>query len=357
MSVVQSAMSSLVERLWYGSKRPLGFLAPLSWLYRSIADVRRRTAWEARNASLAVPVVVVGNITAGGTGKSPLTAWLVSELASAGWRPVILSRGYGGDAGQYPLEVAADTSPAQAGDEPVMLALSTGCPVIVDPRRRRAADYALEKNLGDVLICDDGLQHYKLPRDLELAVFDGQRGIGNGALIPVGPLREPVSRLASVDFVIVNGKELSEQALESFAGVDHPAIYSMVLEPATLVHLKTGAFGPVGDLKGKAVRAVAGIGNPARFFDTLRALGAVVIETAFPDHHRFRPEDLKTDTGELLVMTAKDAVKCREFAPENAWSLVVEARLPEPFRDAFLARVRQCSEPLTSCYQVSKQDG
>lgn len=348
MSAVQSALSSLVERLWYGSKRPLAFLAPLSWLYRSIAEARRRAAWDARDASLPVPVIVVGNITAGGTGKSPLTAWLVTELASAGWRPVILSRGYGGDASQYPLEVAADTSPAEAGDEPVMLALSTGCPVVVDPRRRRAADYALENNLGDLLICDDGLQHYKLPRDLELSVFDGQRGIGNGALIPVGPLREPVSRLASVDFVIVNGKEVSGQALDSFAGIDHPAIYSMVLEPASLIHLKSGASRPVGDLNGKAVTAVAGIGNPARFFDTLRALGAVVTERAFPDHHRFRPEDLTTDADELIVMTAKDAVKCRDFAPDNAWSLVVEARLPEQFRDVFLARVRQCAEPLTS---------
>ena len=348
MSAVQSAMSSLVERLWYGKKRPLAFLAPLSWLYRSIAEARRRAAWDARDVSLPVPVIVVGNITAGGTGKSPLTAWLVSALASDGWRPVILSRGYGGDAGQYPLEVAAETSPSEAGDEPVMLALSTGCPVVVDPRRRRGADYALEKNLGDVLICDDGLQHYKLPRDLELSVFDGQRGIGNGALIPVGPLREPVSRLASVDFVIVNGKELSEQAMESFVGIDHPAIFSMILEPATLVHLKTGESRAVGDLRGKAVRAVAGIGNPARFFDTLRTLGADVTEAAFPDHHRFRPEDLNSDTDELIVMTAKDAVKCREFAPDNAWSLIVEARLPGPFRDAFLARVRQCSEPLTS---------
>ena len=348
MSLVQSAMSSLVERLWYGSKRPLAFLAPLSWLYHSITEARRRGAWDARDAQLPAPVIVVGNITAGGTGKSPLTAWLVSELVSDGWQPVILSRGYGGNAGQYPLEVGGDTSAEKAGDEPVMLALSTGCPVVVDPLRRRGADYALEKKLGNVLICDDGLQHYKLPRDLELSVFDGQRGIGNGALIPVGPLREPVSRLASVDFVIVNDKALSEQALESFVGVDHPSIYSMILEPTALVHVKTGESRAAGELRGKTVRAVAGIGNPARFFDTLRALGAVVTEAAFPDHHRFRPEDLTSETDELLVMTAKDAVKCRGFAPDNAWSLVVEARLPRVFRDAFLARVRQCSEPLTS---------
>ncbi|MBU2955495.1 tetraacyldisaccharide 4'-kinase [Marinobacter sp. F3R08] len=348
MSAVQSAMSSLVERLWYGSKRPLAFLAPLAWLYRSISETRRRAAWEGRNASLPVPVIVVGNITAGGTGKSPLTAWLVSELASAGWRPVILSRGYGGDADQYPLEVTADTSASKAGDEPVMLALNTGYPVVVDPQRRRGADYALENNLGDLLICDDGLQHYKLPRDLEISVFDGQRGIGNGAMIPVGPLREPVSRLASVDFIIVNGKELSESTVERFADVDHPAIYSMVLEPAALIHLKSGKSGAVGDLNGKAVKAVAGIGNPARFFGTLRALGAEVNETVFPDHHRFCPEDLIADNDEMIVMTAKDAVKCRDFAPENAWILVVEARLPDQFRDVFLDRVRQCSDALIS---------
>jgi len=347
MSFIQTTMSSLVERLWYGHRRPLAFLTPLSWLYRGITEARRRAAWEARDLSLPVPVIVVGNITAGGTGKSPLTAWLVAELAAAGWRPVILSRGYGGAAGKYPLEVTAGTSPDEAGDEPVMLALSTGCPVVVDPQRRRAADHALKNNLGDLLICDDGLQHYKLPRDLELSVFDGQRGIGNGALIPVGPLREPASRLASVDFVIVNDKARSEQALENFAGIDHPAIYSMVLEPATLVQLKTGATRPVEYLAGKQVKAVAGIGNPARFFDTLRTLGAVVTEAAFPDHHRFRPEDLAAGDGELIVMTTKDAVKCREFAPENAWSLVVEASLPDHFREAFLARVRQCSEPLT----------
>ena len=341
-------MSSWLDRLWYGRHRPLGFLAPFSWLYRSLAEARRRSAWEARDDSLPVPVVVVGNITAGGTGKSPLTAWLVSELAGDGWRPVILSRGYGGKAANYPLEVNARTSPLEAGDEAVMLALSTGCPVVVDPQRRRAAEYALDRNLGNLLVCDDGLQHYKLPRDVELSVFDGRRGVGNGALIPVGPLREPLSRLASVDFVIVNGADHSDQVMGSFAGIEHPQIYSMVLEPGTLVHVRTGKPRPISDLKGLPVRAVAGIGNPSRFFDTLRALGAVVTEAAFPDHHRFRVADLNAGPDDLIVMTAKDAVKCRGFAPDNAWSLAVEARLPDRFRDALLARVRQCSEQLTS---------
>ncbi|WP_273203950.1 tetraacyldisaccharide 4'-kinase [Marinobacter subterrani] len=341
-------MSSLVDRLWYGDRRPLWFLAPLSWLYRNIAEARRRAAWEAHDMALPVPVVVVGNITAGGTGKSPLTAWLVDELVGAGWRPVILSRGYGGKADNYPLEVNAASSAIEAGDEPVMLAASTGCPVVVDPQRRRAAGYALDRKLGNLLVCDDGLQHYKLPRDVELSVFDARRGIGNGALIPVGPLREPVSRLSSVDFVIVNGTDFSREVMESFEGIDHPAIYSMVLEPGRLIHLATGEQKPLSGLRGQAVRAVAGIGNPSRFFDTLRNLGAEVTEVAFPDHHRFRPSDLSAGHDEMIVMTAKDAVKCRGFAPDNAWTLTVNARLPDGFRDAFLERIQQCSEQLTS---------
>ncbi|SFR40629.1 lipid-A-disaccharide kinase [Marinobacter gudaonensis] len=348
MNFTPVAASSLVERLWYGEGRPLRFLAPLAWLYRTIAEHRRRAAWQAREASLPVPVVVVGNITAGGTGKSPLTAWLVSELASAGWQPVILSRGYGGKAGQYPLEVDGTSAPSEAGDEPVMLAASTGCPVVVDPDRRRAADHALARKLGNVLVCDDGLQHYRLPRDLEIAVFDQRRGVGNGALIPVGPLREPVTRLDSVDFVIVNGAQPLARPMGEFAGFEHEAIHGMALAPTALVNLRSNESRPVEDLRGRTVRAVAGIGNPERFFETLRGLGAEVLESAFPDHHHFREADLVAEGAELIVMTAKDAVKCRAFAPENAWSLLVEARLSGEFREAFLDRVRHCSEQIIS---------
>ena len=342
-------MTSLVHRLWYGKGRPLAFLAPLAWLFRTVAEVRRRKAWEALAQPLPVPVVVVGNITAGGTGKSPLTAWLVSRTQAAGWRPVILRRGDGGLSSRYPLLVTADTDAAQAGDEPVMLARATGCPVVVDPQRRRGAGYALDNQLGNLLICDDGLQHYRLPRDVELAVFDGNRGLGNGAVIPVGPLREPVERLTSVDFVVVNnGADLSAPArLDSFAGVDHPDIHSMTLTPSRLSNLNTGETRDLECLRGQLVRAVAGIGHPQRFFDTLSGLGAVVTEAPFPDHHRFKPGDLNADSGEWVVMTAKDAVKCQGFAPDNAWVLSVEARLPEAFAMAVLARIRACSDALT----------
>ncbi|MCK7547345.1 tetraacyldisaccharide 4'-kinase [Marinobacter koreensis] len=341
-------MSSLVDRLWYGEGRPLRWLAPLAWLYRAVAESRRRKAWDRRNASLPVPVVVVGNITVGGTGKSPLTARLVREMRVAGWQPVILSRGYGGKSDHYPLAVDADTDPSLAGDEPVMLAQATGVPVVVDPQRLRGAEFALSRSLGDVLICDDGLQHYALPRDIELAVFDGARGIGNGALIPVGPLREPVSRLSGVDFVLVNGAAVTdgEERLENFAGVEHPELFAMRLVPSALINLATSDELSPGALSGKEVRAVAGIGNPHRFFETLRALGAAVREAPFPDHHDFKPGDLSAGPDEWLVMTAKDAVKCRQFASEQAWYLLVEADLPEAFLQSFLERLRECAEQL-----------
>lgn len=345
-------MTSLIERLWYDKGRPLFVLFPLSWLYRAVAEARRRKANNINAKKLPVPVVVVGNITAGGTGKSPLTAWLVDEIRAAGWRPVILSRGYGGKSSGYPLLVTEDTLPSLAGDEPVMLAQATGIPVVVDPDRSRGATFALDNALGDVLISDDGLQHYRLPRDIELAVFDGARGIGNGALIPVGPLREPVNRLDTVDFVIVNGATTSDDEgrvpPEALSGIKHPQMYAMNLQPTRLVNLKTGETRSPESLHGQKIRSIAGIGNPTRFFDTLKALGAKQIAVPFPDHHRFRPEDLGTESGHLLVMTAKDGVKCRGFAPDNAWVLYVEAQLPKAFSEAVLARLRACSGPSTS---------
>ncbi len=340
-------MSSLIDRLWYGRGRPLAFLAPLSWLYRVVSERRRRKAWEVRDEALPVPVVVVGNITAGGTGKSPLTAWLVTELRNAGWKPVILSRGYGGKSSQYPLRVDGATPASVAGDEPVMLAQETSVPVVVDPQRKRGALWALKQKLGDILVCDDGLQHYGLPRDVELAVFDGERGVGNGAIIPVGPLRESVSRLSTVDFVVVNGGSLVPgDHPDTFDGIEHPQIHAMTLEPSALVNLRTGDARPVSDLRGQRVRAVAGIGNPRRFFDSLRELGADVSETPFPDHHRFSAGDLEAGPGQWVVMTAKDAVKCRSFAPDNAWVLQVRARLSPEFSGLVISRIRECSGPM-----------
>ncbi|SFM52153.1 tetraacyldisaccharide 4'-kinase [Marinobacter zhejiangensis] len=326
-------MTLSVDRLWYGAGRPLWFLWPLAWLFRRVARARRdRAVSQPPNPKLTLPVVVVGNITAGGTGKSPLTAWLVETLREAGWSPVILTRGYGGSSDHYPLLVSPDSDPAEAGDEPVMLAQQCGCPVVVDPKRYRGGQWAIREQLGNILVCDDGLQHYALPRDLELAVFDGQRGIGNGAPIPVGPLREPVDRLESVDFVITNG--------QLPLPLEHRAQFCMALKPALIRNLCSGESQPLEWLQGRKVRAVAGIGNPQRFFDTLAELGALVRSRALPDHHRFRGEDLETAQDEVLLMTAKDAVKCKAIAPANTWVLEVRAELPEAFRKDLLDRLQ-----------------
>lgn len=342
-------MTALVDRLWYGARRPLWPLYPLAWLYRAIAENRRRRACQDRGERIPVPVVVVGNITAGGTGKSPLTATLTGLLREHGWQPVILSRGYGGKADHYPLLVTPETNAAVAGDEPVMLAAESGCPVVIDPDRKRGALWALDQKLGTVLVCDDGLQHYRLPRDIELAVFDATRGIGNGALIPVGPLREPLERLNSVDFVITNGGHLD--------GIDHEHQFTMALEPSELRNLVSGQILSPDSLQGQRVRAVAGIGNPGRFFDTLRALGAHVRPRALPDHHRFKSEDLESYDGEWLVMTAKDAVKCREIAPDNAWVLGVTASLPGRFSEAFMDSLNHCRQSLESNETVRTHHG
>lgn len=342
-------MTSLVDRLWYGDRRPLWPLYPLVWLYRTIAENRRRSAWQAREAGIPVPVVVVGNITAGGTGKSPLTAALTGMLQRHGWRPVILSRGYGGKSDRYPLGVTPETEAGVAGDEPVMLAAQSGCPVVVDPDRKRGALWALEQNLGNILVCDDGLQHYRLPRDIELAVFDGARGIGNGALIPVGPLREPLERLESVDFVVTNGGWLED--------LSHEHQFTMTLAPTELRNLASGETLPPENLHGQPVTAVAGIGNPQRFFDTLRGLGAQVTARAMPDHHRFTRKDLQSGEGEWLVITAKDAVKCRDIAPANTWVLAVTASLPDRFEEAFMARVNNCHQSLIANDTVRTHHG
>ncbi|MFL1405471.1 tetraacyldisaccharide 4'-kinase [Marinobacter sp. M1N3S26] len=320
-------MGNLAETLWYRQRRPLWPLLPLSWLYQRIARSRRQHL-QAAARPLPVPVIVVGNITAGGTGKSPLTAWLSGYLAEQGWRPVILSRGYGSDRpADSPMVVTPDSDPARTGDEPVMLAAQTGRPVVVHPRRLESARLVLEQDLGDLLLCDDGLQHYYLARDLELAVFDGARGIGNGAGLPVGPLREMPERLGEVDFVVVNGEATGPVPA-------HPDRYAMTLEPSRVRNLATGETQSPDWLQGRECAALAGIGNPQRFFDQLRTLGATVEGREFADHHRYTGRDIAMADNRPLLMTAKDAVKIRSFAHDQCWVLDVEPTLPPGFGPA-----------------------
>lgn len=314
-------MSTLGER-WlaaaYDGAPWLVALRPLEGLYRAVVARRaagyaagRREVWRA-----PVPVIVVGNLTLGGTGKSPLVAWLVSHLVARGWRPGILSRGYGSRSQAYPLRVDDQTPASQCGDEPRMLADQAGVPVVVDPDRPRGARRLLADGC-DILISDDGLQHLALARDLELVVVDGARGFGNGRCLPAGPLREPLERLAHVDAVVVNG----EPRFAPPAGA-----FRMRLVPTAWRRLDDGERRPLAPLPFAApVHAVAGIGRPARFFETLEALGVEVMPHPFGDHHDYRAEELAFGDGRALVMTAKDAVKCRGLAPVDSWVLEVEA--------------------------------
>ncbi|OHV13085.1 tetraacyldisaccharide 4'-kinase [Kushneria phosphatilytica] len=308
-----------LEQAWYSDAGWVKLLTPLELLYRSVVRRRRRAFQSGHRETwhASVPVIVVGNITLGGTGKSPLVAWLGRWLRDQGWHPGIISRGYGGHASRYPLYVDETTDTAYAGDEPVMLAQQTQLPVAVDPDRPRAARKLIAAGC-DILLSDDGLQHFPLGRDIELVVVDGQKGFGNHRCLPVGPLREPLDRLADVDAVITNGD----------LGVRVPASqYSMTLVPHAWRHLNDNVCYSIADrpFSGR-VHALAGIGNPARFFRTLERLEVDFEQHPFPDHYRFTAQDLRFADNRPVVMTAKDAVKCRRFANERCWALDIEAR-------------------------------
>lgn len=331
-----------IERLWY-RRGPLAWplwpLWPLSLLFRWVArrrrfrflaDVARGVLWRP-----PVPVIVVGNISVGGTGKTPVTIALVEHLRRRGWRPGVVSRGYGGRPSTLPLQVDGSVDVAECGDEPLLINLRTGCPVVVDPDRPRALRQLLAATDCDVAISDDGLQHYRLFRDVELAVVDGLRGLGNGLCLPAGPLREPPERLREVDAVLLNGG----------SGTPPLAARSFTLRPLQFVNLCSGETRRVdGFGAGARVHAVAGIGNPGRFFDTLRSLELALVEHPFADHHRYHRAELDFGDDLPVLMTEKDAVKCRAFADPGHWYLAVEAVLPTALYDmldARLERVRQ----------------
>ncbi|MEQ5206474.1 MULTISPECIES: tetraacyldisaccharide 4'-kinase [unclassified Proteus (in: enterobacteria)] len=308
----------MIERIWSGKSWFYFLLLPFSWLYGAITLLRRfayqkgwLSSWKA-----SVPVVVVGNLTAGGNGKTPVVIWLVEQLIQQGFKPGIVSRGYGGKSDHYPLLLTSETTPAMAGDEPVLIYHRTGAPVAVAPNRRDAVKALLAQHELDVIITDDGLQHYALQRDYEIVVIDGQRRFGNGWWLPAGPMRERASRLHSVDAIIVNG------------GLSQDNEIAMVLAGDIVVNLKTGEKKPVQQIA-KAV-AIAGIGHPPRFFNSLREKGIQLISIkAFSDHSDYSAKELQdlTPFNETLIMTEKDAVKCQHFAQDNWWYLPVSAEL------------------------------
>lgn len=319
-----------IERAWYQPRlHPLLLpLVPLNWLFVTLASCRKLlfVLRLRRQYKAPVPVIVVGNISVGGTGKTPVVCALIQHLQQHGWKPAILSRGYGGK-GPFPLRVEADLDPAQCGDEPLMLQQRTGVPVVVAPDRGAAAQHLLQLHPEvNVIVTDDGLQHYALHRDLELIVVDGSRGLGNGWRLPVGPLRESKQRLATTEFVLVNGDLAPAVAADM-----PPHAIAFKVEAASWRRVKDGKTIEKPD--GEAVTAIAGIGNPERFFNTLLGQGIELAETAsFPDHHAYSAIDFKRfNYHQPLVMTEKDAAKCRSFAQRTWYYLTVDAALPEHF--------------------------
>lgn len=303
---------------WYRGAWWLWLLRPLELLFRLAALVRRSLY---RLGVLQVyrpdrPVVVVGNITVGGTGKTPVVIALVEALQAAGLRPGVVSRGYGATGGQFPHRVSSSSSAADCGDEPLLIFRRTGCPCVVSPSRPDAVRALLAGAPVDVVISDDGLQHYALARDMEIAVIDARRGTGNGFCLPAGPLREPRSRLETVDFVL-------------FRGGDEPEV-AVRYEQDGLVNMASGERRALtADAFPGPVHAVAGIGQPEQFFLSLRAAGLHIEPHAFPDHHAYSAADLSPLGDRPIIMTEKDAVKCAAIAGPHTWYLSISARLPD----------------------------
>ena len=335
-----------VEERWYAAN-PAGLklLLPLEKLYLTLFKRREKAYRSGKKIAYrpSVPVIIVGNIHVGGSGKSPLVAALAKHFASLGYKPGIVSRGYGGKANYYPQSVTIHSDPQQVGDEPLMLAQQTGLPIAVDPKRPNAVKLLIEEEGCDLIIADDGLQHLALGRDIEIVVIDAARGIGNGHCLPVGPLREPPSRLNSVDWVIFqqvsqHGNQQADQATS--AELESTVLKNIALKNPLQNYVLEFSGWRRGDghwqkdcpfSQGETVHALAGIGNPPRFFNQLKSLGLTVIEHPLVDHAQLTQQHLEFNDDKPLVMTAKDAVKLQPWLNQRHWVAEVTANLPEAF--------------------------
>lgn len=326
-------MPGWLERTWYHGSLLAWLLWPLSLVFRGLVGLRR---WAYRRGLLRVspatlPVIVIGNLSAGGTGKTPVVLWLLARLAERGIAAGVVSRGYGGRVQRCPRRVSASDTAAEVGDEPLLIARRAQVPVVVC-RDRPAAVAALADSGVQVVLSDDGLQHYAMARAAEVVVVDGERGLGNGLCLPGGPLREPRKRLSSVDAVLVNGGEGLP------VGVPATAL-RLRLKPSGLHGFAPGATRPLAWLAGRKVHAVAGIGHPGRFFRLLQALGAQVIAHPLPDHAPLGAAELRFEDDLPVVMTEKDAVRCSGEGLDNHWWLAVEAEFPDAAGEALVSRL------------------
>jgi tetraacyldisaccharide 4'-kinase len=308
------------EALWYRNHPLRWLLVPATALYRFVARLRReayRRGWR-KTVDVAAPVVVVGNVSVGGTGKTPFVIWLAGQLKARGRRVGIVTRGYRGRSAEWPRVVTPASDPAEVGDEPVLLARRTGCAVVAGPDRVAAAEALLKSASVDVVLADDGLQHYRLGRRFEIAVVDGVRGMGNGLCLPAGPLREPPARLKHVDAIVVNGGTWG-----------HAGVFRSQAVVTRVYNLRDGSERLLESFRGSTVHAVAGIGNPQRFFDLLEDAGLDVLAHPLEDHADIGAEQLTFEEPGAVLITEKDAVKCEQLALANVWCVVVDLQFDE----------------------------
>jgi len=308
-------------------------------MYRALVALRSRSYRSGLRSQYTppVPVIVIGNITVGGTGKTPLVLWTLQWLQASGWRPGAISRGYGAAVGAKPVAVNAESNPYEVGDEPVLLARRSGCPVVVCTKRAEAARFIIDHDNCDIIVSDDGLQHLALGRSFEVVVIDGQRRFGNGFCIPAGPLREPLARLQSVTLRVCNGTPDAGEV-------------PMCLVPDKLLSVSSGeacSENELFTLKAAHCEAVAGVGNPNAFFTSLRTLGITITEHVFADHHRYTSHDLeRIGAGQRpIIMTEKDAVKCRQFGYSDCWYLPVTAEPGPEYENALRCHPRLVEPP------------
>lgn len=314
---------------WYGKSRWTLLLFPLSIIFVLLSNLRRFWLVNLKRRTPSIPTIIIGNISVGGTGKTPLLIALVKRLQSEDFQPGVISRGYGSQANQYPYLLSKNSTAFEAGDEPISIFTQTQCPLAIGPNRMAATSMVRQQN-ASVVLSDDGLQDYSFGRHLEIAVIDGQRWFGNGWRLPVGPLREAVSRLSSVDMVVVNNPSANPP-------LDH--FHKMDIKPVHWVNLKTSAILPLTALQKTRFHAVAGIGNPQRFYQTLQELSLDFTEHDFPDHYTYSENDFAFAGDQVVLMTEKDAVKCKGFAKDNWYYLVVEAQLDERFWSEFMKKL------------------
>ncbi len=332
-------MDRFLNQLWYGKKKGAWLLWPFAWVYRLAVFCRKKFLLREQQ-HFSVPIIVVGNISVGGVGKTPLVIELAQFFKRRNLRVGIVTRGYRSTINHYPYHVKIDDAVSLVGDEPLLLARRSGCPVIIAPKRAQAVRCLIEQHKVQIIISDDGLQHYRMGRSIEIAVVDGMRGLGNQLCLPAGPLREPPNRLAEVDFIVINNSTLNTSrqpdCRQKISFIEnHANVYAM--------HFHVGEIAPLlPDCKPVSLEAlshncaaIAGIGNPERFFKTLTDLNITHRPYCYPDHHWFTPCDFEKLREKYVIMTEKDAVKCFDFAPKNSYFLPITAKIDPGFWDVF----------------------